>query len=43
MPSDPPYWLSGLPGMVYFLLNLSGLVSQAAERRVRRGLAPGVS
>jgi hypothetical protein len=43
MPSDPPYWLSGLPGLVYFLMNLSGLVSQAAERRVRLRLAPGVS
>jgi uncharacterized membrane protein len=43
MPSNPPYWLSGLPGLIYFLMNLSWFVSRAAERRVRRRLAPGVS
>jgi uncharacterized membrane protein len=35
MPSDPPFWLSGLPGLMYFLMNLTPLVSRAAERRAR--------
>lgn len=43
MPAVPPYWLAGLPGMMYFLMNLSGPVSAAAERRARRRLAQGVS
>jgi uncharacterized membrane protein len=43
MPARPPYWLAGLPGMMYFLMNLSGPVSAAVERRIRRHLAPGVS
>jgi uncharacterized membrane protein len=43
MPSVPPYWLAGLPGMLYFLMNLSGVVSRAAERLVLRRYSPGVS
>jgi uncharacterized membrane protein len=35
MPSDPSFWLSGLPGLMYFLMNLTPLVSRAAERRAR--------
>lgn len=39
MPARPPYWLAGLPGIVYFLMNLSSVVSRGVERRVRRRLA----
>jgi uncharacterized membrane protein len=33
MPARPPMWLAGLPGMMYFLMNLTGLVSRLVERR----------
>ena len=34
MPAHPPYWAAGLPGLVYFLMNLSWLVAQRARRRM---------
>jgi uncharacterized membrane protein len=43
MPEHPPFWLAGLPGMMYFLMNLSGTVARLAERRVRRQLAQGAT
>lgn len=33
LPDDPPYWLAGAPGLVYFLMNLSWLVSRWAQER----------
>lgn len=42
MPAQPPYWLGGLPGMVYFLMNLSGWIARQVERRVERRLPAGV-
>jgi hypothetical protein len=39
MPAQPAYWLAGLPGLMYFLMNLSALVSTLAERRIERHLA----
>ena len=41
MPERPPYWLAGLPGMMYFMMNLSGWVSAVVERRVQRQLTSG--
>ena len=41
MPPDPPYWLAGLPGLMYFLMNFSALVSRAAGRRAARAFAAG--
>ena len=41
MPDDTPYWLTGLPGVLYFLINLSGLVAGVVERRVASGEAQG--
>lgn len=41
MPTQPPYWLAGLPGMMYFLMNLSGWISRVAERRAQRLLPRG--
>jgi hypothetical protein len=41
MPERPPYWLAGLPGMMYFLMNLSGWISRRVERRVQRHLELG--
>lgn len=40
MPAQPAYWLAGLPGLMYFLMNFSSLVSKLAERRIERHLAP---
>ncbi|WP_290886946.1 TMEM175 family protein [Arenimonas sp.] len=33
LPDDPPYWLAGAPGLVYFLMNLSWLVARRARDR----------
>jgi hypothetical protein len=39
MPAHVPNWLSGLPGMMYFLMNFVRLVSLRVERRARRILS----
>lgn len=33
MPDDPPRWLAGAPGLVYFLMNLSWPVTRRAQAR----------
>jgi uncharacterized membrane protein len=39
VPAEPPVWLAGLPGFVYFLMNLAWPVSAWAARRTRARLA----
>lgn len=41
MPSNPPFWMGGLPGMMYFLMNLTGVVTRVFERRMRARQAAG--
>lgn len=41
MPSNPPFWMGGLPGMMYFLMNLTGVVTRVFERRTRARQATG--
>lgn len=43
MPARPPFWMGGLPGMLYFLMNLTGVVSSVVERRMRARQSPGLS
>lgn len=43
MPEQPNYWIAGLPGMMYFLMNLSALVARIAGRRAARGTVAGGS
>ncbi|KAA2284311.1 TMEM175 family protein [Arenimonas fontis] len=43
MPAVPPYWLAGLPGLVYFLMNLSYWVGKRAAGRARRRYGAGSS
>ena len=33
LPDNPPYWLAGAPGLVYFLMNLSWWVARRARDR----------
>ena len=40
LPDNPPNWLAGAPGLVYFLMNLSWLVSRRAHARSLRRSAP---
>lgn len=42
MPARPPVWMAGLPGLMYFLMNLTGVVSGMFERRIRVRQAPGL-
>lgn len=42
MPASPPFWLSGMPGMVFFLMNLSWLVTRRVGNAVRTRMSGGV-
>lgn len=40
-PEQRPVWTAGLPGLVYFLMHLTGVVSGVCERRMRARQDPG--
>ncbi len=38
LPTEGPQWTLGAPGLIYFMMSLTGVVSTATERRARRQL-----